>query len=147
MSNTYIIYVSKKSNPGDPNLLRDIAITSSRNNQLINVTGMLMGVGQYFFQVLEGPEETLENLLKKIANDNRHYEIVVLFKGTLENRIFGHWNMACVEPSANLEESTGVIEQIKNEIEKLTKENGDPEKLKNLIIQIPRIFLSETSPN
>ena len=77
-------------------LVRDIAIESMQSNRAINVSGILMAIGNYFLQVLEGEEEVVDKLLAKISKDQRHKDIRILYRGAFPDRIFGQWSMGCI---------------------------------------------------
>ena len=144
MSNTFIVYVSNKAENSEPTVVRDIAIDSSRNNQMNNISGVLMGVGDHFLQVLEGESEVLDELLAKIEVDPRHRDLRVLYRGEMGERVFGRWSMGCVTPA---NESTGDLlasqcyfDDIAKELERLCESDTEDqaEKLKDLLIQIPQ---------
>lgn len=139
MSSTFIVYVSNRVATDDPFLPRDIAIESSRNNQMSNISGILMGVGNHFLQVLEGKEDVLEKLLAKIEKDPRHTDLRVIYKGELEERVFGRWSMGCVSAtgSGNCE-----FDDIAKELQSLCESDSEQkrESLMDLLIEIPKRF-------
>jgi hypothetical protein len=99
MSDLYsIAYISKNTIPGTRQeveaQLADILASARKNNEALNVTGALLYSGGYFCQVLEGEEETLENLFETIQMDNRHGDVTVLHFEEIESRGFGDWAMA-----------------------------------------------------
>ena len=70
------------------------------NNEKSGVTGILIFSDGHFFQVLEGKENIVADLYKKISADKRHSDIQLLLEDELENRTFPNWGMAYATPSA-----------------------------------------------
>lgn len=70
-----------------------LKIAVERNSNL-NVTGALLYSGGYFVQVLEGPEENVEEIFESIQNDIRHCDVSVINNGYLQKRSFSTWSMA-----------------------------------------------------
>lgn len=77
-------------------LLNMVAILaeSQRNNARDGLTGALVAHQERFVQVLEGQAQTLDALLRRLAGDARHRDIVVLDRRPIEGRLFGDWAMA-----------------------------------------------------
>ncbi len=101
-----LTYVSKLSVPLDQKEILEIGRKASLNNQKIDVTGILIGVGDYFFQILEGEETTINVLIEKISRDPRHRDVTILSAETgCEERLFSDWNMKAV----TLNESNDLI--------------------------------------
>ena len=147
MSTTFTVYVSTKTEVSDPNDVRDIAIASSRNNQISGISGILMGVGEHFLQVLEGAEEVVDELLQKIEADLRHKDLRVLYRGPLEERVFGRWSMGCVSSESTSQEGQLYFDDLAHELAELCAvENDDGEKydkLKDLLVEIPKRFADQ----
>jgi NADH dehydrogenase FAD-containing subunit/class 3 adenylate cyclase/uncharacterized membrane protein YphA (DoxX/SURF4 family) len=92
-----LTYVSKLNLPLNQKEIIEIGRKASLNNQKIDVTGILIGVGDYFFQILEGEEATLNVLIEKISRDQRHRDVTILSAETgCEERLFSDWNMNAV---------------------------------------------------
>lgn len=101
-----LTYVSKLSLPLNQKEILEIGHKASLNNQKIDVTGILIGVGDYFFQILEGEEATVNQLVEKIGRDPRHRDVTILSAETgCEERLFSDWNMKAV----TLNESNDLI--------------------------------------
>lgn len=63
------------------------------NNQRYGVTGALLFSGCHFMQVLEGPEERLLVLMRKIAEDRRHSDMIVIAHYEIAERRYPEWSM------------------------------------------------------
>jgi len=86
-----IIYVSRAAFEMGADELKSLTDGSARRNKEKNITGGLIKVGNYFIQVLEGPETLVKELMNKITTDPRHCEVRVLYKETVQSRIFAEW--------------------------------------------------------
>ena len=63
------------------------------NNESMGVSGMLLYHEGSFIQALEGDEQAVNTLYNKIAEDKRHTETYVMFKGKVTERDFEGWSM------------------------------------------------------
>ena len=145
MSHVFLIYVSKRTDPNDAMLVRDIAIEASQTNRGMGISGILMAVGDHFLQVLEGHAEAVNRLLDKISGDQRHRDVKVLYQGTLPDRIFGQWSMGCVQSNTAMVQSDAHFEAIRGKIEELSKDltQEKGEKLRDLIVRIPTLLADD----
>lgn len=99
MSKLYnLAYISKNTIKGGQEdikeQIRTILAAAHRNNPKLGVTGALLYSGGYFCQVIEGPEEVLEDLFESIQMDGRHGDVTVLHFQPIEARGFSDWAMA-----------------------------------------------------
>ena len=62
-------------------------------NAARGVTGMLAYINGNFLQVIEGAEESINELLAKIRADPRHQRILVLARESISARSFADWSM------------------------------------------------------
>jgi lipase chaperone LimK len=93
-----LAYISKNSIKGSPDEVKseiqNILTAAHRNNPAVGVTGALLYSGGYFCQVIEGPEQVLEELFESIQMDRRHADVTVLHFTPVEARDFSDWAMA-----------------------------------------------------
>lgn len=99
MSQLYnLAYISKNSIVGSPEEvkteIRHILAAARKNNPKLGVTGALLYSGGYFCQVIEGPQEVLEELFETIQMDARHKSVTVLHFEPIQTRGFTDWAMA-----------------------------------------------------
>ncbi len=66
---------------------------STANNRRDGLSGMLLLVDQTFFQVLEGPKETVERTFGRISRDPRHSAIMRVIEQEKPERSFPRWSM------------------------------------------------------
>ena len=103
-----LTYISKVNAVLSEEEILEIGHQSSTNNRKIDVTGVLISAGNYFFQILEGDQAIVDELLDKISRDSRHRDITVLAaEYECEDRVFSDWDMKTVAIS----ESTDLMLQ------------------------------------
>lgn len=69
-----------------------VAAANERNGQA-DVTGILLFNGTHFFQLIEGPEESVQRIYQHICADHRHYNLVELLCDYAPSRRFGKVGM------------------------------------------------------
>jgi hypothetical protein len=62
-------------------------------NGLEGVTGLLYCENDQFLQAVEGPEDSIADLLERLENDSRHRDLRVLVDRPMDEREFGDWTM------------------------------------------------------
>ncbi len=77
--------------------VRDLHATCQRNNEKQGLTGLLLFTGGHFAQLLEGPEDTLSQLMWRIAQDPRHAAMRKLFAKPAASRSVKQWSMRLLE--------------------------------------------------
>lgn len=73
--------------------LNSIIAKAKVYNKKAGITGLLFYHNNSFVQILEGDEESLNVLLTKIAQDNRHKNIQRIIDEPLGHRYFDNWHM------------------------------------------------------
>lgn len=91
-----LIYCSKAAVNFKMMQIKEILNKASSNNRPFNISGVLLFNQNFFFQVIEGPQEYVEVLFDKIKEDNRHYDVKVIASSVLEKRQFDQWDMGFV---------------------------------------------------
>lgn len=74
--------------------IRRILAAAHRKNPALGITGALLYSGGFFCQVIEGPQEAIEELFETIQMDGRHADVTVLQFEPVEERGFDDWAMA-----------------------------------------------------
>ena len=90
----YTIYTSTPRKPISVEALNEIVSHSKSKNTELGITGILLGIENKYLQYIEGPEEAVKNLIKKIKMDSRHYDMVQWVTGFTKERSFEKWSMA-----------------------------------------------------
>jgi hypothetical protein len=63
-------------------------------NGLEGITGLLYCEADSFLQVIEGHEDSVEELLERLYLDERHRGLTILSDRAIDEREFGDWTMA-----------------------------------------------------
>jgi len=96
-----ITYVSHFSKPMNERELISLGETAAEKNQRLDITGFLMVSGGLFYQVLEGPEENVDELYAAIAADDRHTDLLLLrVEEDVAGRLFPDWSMKTINLDA-----------------------------------------------
>lgn len=93
MSLHQLIYLSKASRQLDSVDFLRLLEVARENNVNLRVTGSLFYNGGWFLQVLEGDLPIIQDLYRKIEQDDRHIQAKVLYLEPAKNRTFSRWTM------------------------------------------------------
>ncbi len=88
-----LLYISAGTQDFSEEELEQLLDVARRNNELLNVTGMLLYHEGSFIQALEGEQSVVEGLYQKIGTDKRHLETRILYRGDIPDRDFKSWSM------------------------------------------------------
>ena len=88
-----ILYQSTAQTEFPSNVDHDILEAAWRHNTEMGVTGYLLRTRSKYFQLLEGADDVLDELLAIIGKDNRHTEMQILSDNTSSQRCFANWTM------------------------------------------------------
>lgn len=90
----FVLYSSEsKLNNVDLNELLKAAI---EKNARLNITGFLISHSSGFIQYIEGDDKDIDELYAKIADDERHSNVITLLDGQITERIYQEWDMGHV---------------------------------------------------
>ena len=89
-----LFYISRITEGVDERAIRGILSISRRNNRMLDVTGSLCFTGCHFAQVLEGREDAIAELTRRIYADPRHADFRLLIDRTTTLREHPMWSMA-----------------------------------------------------
>lgn len=93
MGLAYLIYKSIPTTSLTEKDLLEIAEQSKLNNVDNGLTGLLVYGNNEFVQIIEGDEDAIETLYKKLLTDTRHNNIRLVRRDGLERRYFPSWSM------------------------------------------------------
>lgn len=88
-----VIYRSRVAPWLSEHWITPMLIAARKKNIAMHITGILIFDGTHFFQVLEGPEQSLTALLSHIRDDPRHREITTLLRDYAPFRRFSSSGM------------------------------------------------------
>ncbi|MEX1665301.1 BLUF domain-containing protein [Zhongshania arctica] len=108
MSLYQLIYCSKRviSAEDDSGVTVDVEqllIQARRNNELVDVSGLLYFGSEYYLQCLEGSPSAVNSVYNKIISDSRHSDIVLIDYRQIAKRAYSNWDMAYVKESSMTE--------------------------------------------
>lgn len=73
--------------------LREMLALARLHNSRKQITGLLLYSEGIFVQVLEGPENEIQELYARVQRDSRHTEVETVSEGLLPKRQFAEWSM------------------------------------------------------
>ena len=88
-----LIYRSRLSPGCCAEALSQIVAQAQARNAALQITGILLFDGDYFLQVLEGPDSAVNQVYASIRRDPRHYNLVELMRDYAPLRRFGNLGM------------------------------------------------------
>ena len=89
----HIVYASSTLQPFTKPELQALLEQARQKNAKLGLTGMLLYKDGNFMQVLEGEKEAVTKLAAIIERDPRHKRVLILLRGTSEERLFPNWTM------------------------------------------------------
>lgn len=114
-----LIYCSLASPSMDPGEVSKIIATAKHYNPRFGITGLLVYGSGIFFQWLEGPRDNVSSLMKIIADDHRHLNVVVLSEeDEIRDRLFPDWDMELVEASDISDVLEGALKEASDDKQK-----------------------------
>ena len=98
-----LIYRSHSLIPADDRsaALAGILRTARSNNAEAGITGALLITDHAFVQALEGAEDTVRSLYRRISADRRHDNVTLLEAAPQAARVFSRWAMAQISASGS----------------------------------------------
>ncbi|OJW14426.1 MULTISPECIES: BLUF domain-containing protein [unclassified Mucilaginibacter] len=108
-----IVYVSKSAYPMHENQLLDILHSSRIHNAALKISGVLLYSEGTFIQLLEGKDNFIDALYKRIQADERHKNIITLVDRSTPEKSFEQWLMGFAVTDANkTEKLVGYLKSI-----------------------------------
>jgi hypothetical protein len=77
----------------DSAILSAILLDARRCNVRDDITGLLVCRADLYLQLLEGPEAAVDATYRRILADDRHIDLRLLSRQTVETRLFPLWSM------------------------------------------------------
>ena len=85
----HLIYSSIQTRDLSAGELTRLVSQSQDSNLRHGVTGILLHVGNTFFQILEGDPDVIDSLYAKITEDSRHAKVTRIICESIPRRYFG----------------------------------------------------------
>ena len=122
-----IVYISEFT--GDKakasEVLSSITETAKENNQKDDITGVLFYQNGKFIQIIEGEDEPLASIMKRIEADSRHTNLTYLVNEEVQSHGFEDWNMDAFNLSDSENIDTDELQKIYDAYRKITTLSGD----------------------
>jgi hypothetical protein len=93
MSLYCLVYVSIANQEMSDKHLEAMLKKARNKNEKSAITGMLLYRDGFFIQALEGELDAIENLYVTIARDERHRDVILVYKNPIQQRRFSDWTM------------------------------------------------------
>ncbi|RYF67951.1 MAG: BLUF domain-containing protein [Cytophagaceae bacterium] len=87
-----IVYFSQATEPFEAQLSTMLEQSRARNAQL-GITGIMLYVRGSIIQVLEGDQQQVEAMYKRIQVDGRHQQVECILNRIITKRLFTDWRM------------------------------------------------------
>lgn len=71
----------------------DILRQAAARNGIEGITGLLYSEDDAFLQVIEGPSDSMSDLIARLYDDDRHRDLTILVDRPIVQREFGDWTM------------------------------------------------------
>lgn len=114
-----LIYCSLAAPHMEPEEVAKIVATAKHHNPRYGITGLLVYGSGIFFQWLEGPKEHVISLMRLIALDPRHSNVVVLSEeDEVRDRLFPNWDMELVEAAEISDVLQGALKEASDDKQK-----------------------------
>lgn len=88
-----IVYCSTVATGVRSSDVEQLVASARRRNRQLDITGALMVWEGHFVQVLEGREDAVDAVMKKIFEDGRHVAVRILSRELIQRRMFPDWDM------------------------------------------------------
>ena len=103
-----ILYLSRACTSFCKDSIQELESAAKARNQLLEITGYLCYINEYFIQYIEGPDEAVDSLMARISQDPRHTILNTIYDEELEKRRFPDWHMQWLQQAHML----GVEQQL-----------------------------------
>lgn len=94
-----LTYISRYNNDNPTGEVTRILTQAQKNNERNGITGALVFNHNYFLQSIEGARPVINELLRKLVKDDRHYALQIIECREVEQRHWSKWSMKYLIPS------------------------------------------------
>nr|WP_321268167.1 BLUF domain-containing protein [uncultured Sulfurimonas sp.] len=109
-----IIYTSEATAKVDLEVIDEILDASVGRNKQAGLSGLLVFDGKIFLQCIEGENKKIDELMKRIAKDDRHTNIKILGSKDITQRSFASWSMGYIR---DIEAVKKIISQSRDSVD------------------------------
>ena len=94
-----LTYISRYNDDNPNGEVTRILAQAQENNERNGITGALVFNHNYFLQSIEGARPVINELLRKLVEDDRHYALQIIECREVEQRHWNKWSMKYLIPS------------------------------------------------
>ena len=94
-----LTYISRYNNHNPNDEVKKILAQAQQNNARNGITGALVFNHNYFLQTIEGSRPAINNLLRKLIKDDRHFSLQIIECREVDYRRWTKWSMNYLTPS------------------------------------------------
>lgn len=94
-----LTYISRYNDDNPNGEVTRILAQAQENNERNGITGALVFNHNYFLQSIEGARPVINQLLRKLVEDDRHYALQVVECCEVDQRHWNKWSMKYLIPS------------------------------------------------
>ena len=142
MTKLRIVYTSQAAEAFSKRDLLDLLHDARAYNSIDDIKGFLYYRNGLFFQVIEGESSKVEDLFKRIKRDQRHYDVQVISRETVEEFLFNDWTMGCIEfENSSLTALPGLNSEVASQ-EALALLSEHLPRISSLLISNPELNLT-----
>ncbi|WP_201586918.1 BLUF domain-containing protein [Psychrobacter jeotgali] len=94
-----LTYISRYNNHNENGEVTRILAQAQQNNERNGITGALVFNHNYFLQSIEGARPVINELLRKLIKDDRHFSLQIIECCEVEQRRWNKWSMKYLIPS------------------------------------------------
>jgi len=135
-----VLYLSRSRRALLQNELLPMCAGFAAANARTDVTGVLVYSGQSFLQVIEGEQQAVGVLLRRIESDDRHGSMTVMIDEPVSARLFADWNMGLLQLGRLPELSAAQWMNLRQRSGRLMEEGLNRESLERLIRALPGLL-------
>ncbi|MBF4489035.1 MULTISPECIES: BLUF domain-containing protein [unclassified Psychrobacter] len=96
---TRLTYISRYNKDNPNGEVTRILAQAQQNNEHNGITGALVFNHNYFLQSIEGARPVINELLRKLVKDERHFSLQIIECREIEQRHWNKWSMKYLIPS------------------------------------------------
>lgn len=105
-----LTYVSETARDLSPDEIDALLLDARAFNASVGVTGALFHGDDRFFQLIEGRQDDVLQVLERIRRARAHHRIELLSQGPVAARFFETWHMGFVRPPATAVQELAQLE-------------------------------------
>lgn len=94
-----LTYISRYNNHNENDELQKILSQAQSNNAQNGITGALVFNHNYFLQSIEGARPMINELLRKLIKDDRHFSLQIIEAREIDQRRWTRWSMKYLSPN------------------------------------------------